>query len=213
MQSKMSSSLRVACLLTFVGGFLEIYSYILKGGVFATTITGDIIKFVYNISQRNYYESINYIIPIIGFSIGVYIAIAVERKYEKTNRYWREGVILVEIIIILLVYILKAEQFNFLTNSMIAAISAIQLQSFIKVRDTTYMSTMCTGNTRKLVEAIAKKDKEGIEIFFYIVMSFALGILIGDFMIVKFNTASILLLIIPLLAVFFTIRHKKDKQA
>lgn len=48
------------------------------------------------------------------------------------------------------------------------------------------MSTMCTGNTRKLVEAIAKRQREGIEDILLYSNVIALGILIGDFMIVKF---------------------------
>lgn len=207
---KMSMSLRVACLLTFVGGFLEIYSYLLKGGVFATTITGDIIRLTHNIFEGKYFESVRYIFPIIGFFIGVVIALNIEKYYEYKNKYWRENVILAEIVIIVIVAILHNNEFDYITNSMISCISAIQIQSFINVKDTTYMSTMCTGNTKKLFEALIRNNKSRIIVFSCIVGSFVLGVIIGNYLLKIYNTNSILFLLIPLFSVYMII--KKDNS-
>ena len=72
---QVSESIEVSMMLTFVGGFLEIYSFILKGHVFATTITGNIVLMLFNLSNKNYAVLIKYIFPIIGFALGIIISI------------------------------------------------------------------------------------------------------------------------------------------
>ena len=65
---------RVAFLLTFIGGMLEIYSYKLKDGIFATAITGNIVRMVYylnRVSGDNIRNIIKYGLPILFFILGV----------------------------------------------------------------------------------------------------------------------------------------------
>ena len=56
---QVSESIEVSMLLTFIGGFLEIYSFLLKGHVFATTITGNIVLMLFNLYSKNFNIIIN----------------------------------------------------------------------------------------------------------------------------------------------------------
>ena len=44
-------TLYIGACLTFVGGFLDAYTYILRGGVFANAQTGNLVLFGVNITQ------------------------------------------------------------------------------------------------------------------------------------------------------------------
>ena len=46
---QMSDSLRVAMLLALAGGFLDAYTYVTRGGVFANAQTGNIVLFGINL--------------------------------------------------------------------------------------------------------------------------------------------------------------------
>ena len=45
-QTHQGESLPVACLLTFAAGLLDIYSYMLRGHVFANAITGNMVLLI-----------------------------------------------------------------------------------------------------------------------------------------------------------------------
>lgn len=61
---------RIAFLLTFVGGFLEIYSYLYMDA-FATTITGNIVLLTYHLRKFSWDIVIKYFLPIMSFILGV----------------------------------------------------------------------------------------------------------------------------------------------
>ena len=66
-----SESLFLAALLAIVGGFLDAYSYLLRGGVFANAQTGNIALLGVYIQRRNGSMIIHYLVPILAFAAGV----------------------------------------------------------------------------------------------------------------------------------------------
>ena len=76
---------RVAFLLTIIGGILEIFSYKLKGGVFATAITGNIVLMVYHAKNLSFEEVLKYLLPISCFITGVSISEILKLKAEKLD--------------------------------------------------------------------------------------------------------------------------------
>ena len=113
---QVSESIEVSMMLTFVGGFLEIYSFILKGHVFATTITGNIVLMLFNLSNKNYAVLIKYIFPIIGFALGIIISIIVRNKLSGNKLHWRLYVLFIETVLIFLIYILRCYDSRCLFN-------------------------------------------------------------------------------------------------
>ncbi|WP_067139536.1 YoaK family protein [Oceanivirga salmonicida] len=207
MRKQSSDTLKVAILLTFIGGFLEIYSFLLKGKVFATTITGNIVLMIYSIYNFNFKEITKYLFPIIFFIIGIVLVEMLRDRFKKSSIHWREYIVILEVVLILIIFIFKDNKYNLLTISIISFMSAVQIQTFKKIEETIYMSTMCTGNTRKMIESIVKKDKNGIKIFTSVVLSFAMGVIVGAIGIEYLKEMAILLLTLPLLSVLFLI-HK-----
>ncbi len=204
-----SDTLKIAVLLTFIGGFLEIYSFLLKGKVFATTITANIILIMYNIYSFNFSEIIKYLLPIIFFSFGIIIVELLRKRLKKNSVHWREYILLLELLLVVLIYIFKDVRYDMLTISMISFMSAIQIQTFRKIENLVYMSTMCTGNTRKIIESLVKRDFKKVKIFSAIVFSFSLGIIFGALSIEYIFESAILLLIIPLLIIMYLVHYNK----
>lgn len=210
MNKQMSDSLKVATLLAFVGGFLEIYSFLLKGHVFATTITGNIILMFFNISRGEFIDSLKYIFPIISFSIGVVFCEKIRYKLiNKKDIHWREYVLLIEIILILIISFIKKSSFDILSICLISSISGMQIQAFKKINGSFYMSTMCTGNTRKLLESLCNKDYTHAKVFASIIIFFGLGVVIGGLLVEKIHEISILILLIPLLLTYYIVHYNK----
>lgn len=208
MKDKQSSNtLKVASLLTFIGGFLEIYSFLLKGKVFATTMTGNIILMIYNIYNLDFVSIPKYLFPIVSFCIGIIYVEYIKQKFSNYSIHWREFIIAMEIFLVLIVFLFKKEYFNIFTTSIIGFMSAIQIQSFKKTEDSIYMSTMLTGNTRKLIESIINKNKKQIKIFSLIIFSFCIGVILGALVIDILKESAILFLLLPLTIIFYLI-HK-----
>ena len=189
---KKLETLIIAALLSFVGGFLEIYSYILKDGVFATTITGDIVLIAYKLSNFNF-EVIKYFVPIFSFFIGIFIAHKIKKK---------KNIVLLEILFILLICLFKNNTYNLITIAFISMISAMQIQTFQRVEERQYMSTMMTGNTKKLFVSILDKDYINLKIYLTLILSFVTGVIVGGIAISYIKELSILILLFPIIYIY-----------
>ncbi|WP_064581177.1 YoaK family protein [Streptobacillus moniliformis] len=191
---------RIAFLLTMIGGFLEIYSYLLLGKVFATTITGNLILLVFNLKRLEVRNIIKYLVPIIFFCLGVLVS---EKIKSKITISFSKLVLFLEILILSFIPFMKIQ---LIAISLIAFISGIQIQTFRKISNNVYMSTMCTGNTRALVEALTNKREQDIKDYFVVVSGFLLGVLLGDISIVFFDKFSIYICVLMILLIIYIIK-------
>lgn len=189
---KIDKEYTVALLLSAVGGFLEIYSYTLKDKVFSTTLTGNLVLMAYNMSFGNF-DILKYISPMIAFVIGVYVAI----KLKDKNK-----IFLIDIICIILILLFKNQRYNMLTVSFMTLMSAMQIQVFQSLRDKAYISTMMTGNIRKLITSIIEKDKLSIKIYLSVILSFALSVMLGGILIYLLKENAIIFLILPIITLY-----------
>ena len=56
---QMSESIKLGVILAIAGGFMDAYSYMCRGKVFANAQTGNILLLGINISERNWQMSIH----------------------------------------------------------------------------------------------------------------------------------------------------------
>ena len=73
-RARVSESIRLGTLLTFVGGFLDAYSYLTRGGVFANAETGNIVLMGIHLAQGQWRQAIFYLFPIACFALGIFAA-------------------------------------------------------------------------------------------------------------------------------------------
>ena len=77
---QMSESIRLGMLLAISGGFMDAYSYIERGHVFANAQTGNILLFGVNLSEGNFKMAIHYFLPVLAFALGIALAEIVHTK-------------------------------------------------------------------------------------------------------------------------------------
>ena len=103
---QMSESFLLGALLAFSGGFLDVYTYVCRGEVFAYAQTGNMIFLALYLAQREWKHAIQYIFPIIAFALAVILVEKVRSHYqEKENQdcniHWRQVIILIELFLLI----------------------------------------------------------------------------------------------------------------
>lgn len=199
--------------LTFIGGFLDAYCVILRGGVFASAQTGNIVFIGVDIATNQWSQLPEKIMPIIAFGVGVIIVQLARRHFNTAHlNIWRLWLLALQIIVLIIVGFLSTTVPNMIVTTMLSMSMATQLASYSTVNGYPYANTFTTGNYRKLVENcylfIATKEKkyqQKAKYFGLIVGSFFIGT-IGSGFLVKVINVRAAWLAAALLAIFFALQ-------
>lgn len=165
-RKQMSETFLTGAILAVVGGFLDAYTYICRGSVFANAQTGNIVLMGIKFANGEIRKSLFYLIPIFSFVAGILICESVRQKFiEAKFLHWRQIIIIFEIIILTIVaFIPQSQTFNNISNALVSFVCSLQVQSFRKFNDNSIATTMCTGNLRSGTEHffnfISTKNKE-----------------------------------------------------
>lgn len=182
-KGKMAESLSIAMLLALVGGYLDIYSYLARGKVFANTQTGNLVLLGYNMAQGNLEKMIYYLLPISFFAFGVWLAKIIEYKVGEGKHFdWLHVLLGIEIGILFIVMFIPEGKFNVVANIMVSFICGLQVQGFRKVNGNAYSTVMFTGNLKNVAERFAHysptKEREALEngkVYLGIILMFVIG--------------------------------------
>ena len=206
---QISESIEVGIFLALSGGFMDAYSYINRGKVFANAETGNIILMALKVCEGKFFEAVNYLIPIISFAVGVAICEIIKYRKERINMiHWRQILVLFEIFAFIAVGFLPQEM-NRVANSIISMISGIQFATFPKIRGTAIATTMCTGNlktgTQNMYRGIKTGDRSAIEkgLYYYVcILVFIAGTAIGYFAVKLMAEKAIFLAALAMINIF-----------
>lgn len=170
---KYNRSIIIGMILAISGGFMNTYSYLCNGGVFASMQTGNILLLAINITNGNISGLLQYICPILLFIVGIIIS-SIISKYEM--------MILFEIMILIIVCYIEN---NIIASSLISLVCGIQLNGFDTICNNT--TTMCTGNLRNIIKYLClyvlNRDISTLHksiIGCLLVSSFVIGTIIGN---------------------------------
>ncbi|KAB1436562.1 YoaK family protein [Candidatus Galacturonibacter soehngenii] len=216
-KSDASDSLSLAIILTLSGGFMDSYSYMCRGEVFANAQTGNLLLFGVNLSTGNLLHAMRYLFPVLAFVFGIITAEIVRYKYSKqTNIHWRQITLVIEAFILLFVAFIP-QDFNLLANSLTSFACGAQVQSFRTVNGSGIATTMCIGNlrcaTQALCDYITSKEKTALKnSFFYfgIITVFIIGAIVGDFFVNIWAEKAILISSLLLLFGFVWMLVRKE---
>ena len=213
-----SESLQIMFILTLIGGFLDSYSYVTRGGVFAFAQTGNLVLLSINICYGNLDKIVRYVMPIIAFILGTTLV----RIFEKKHKYmkivhWRQVIIVFEGIILALVGFIP-ENLNKLACLLISFVCAMQIEAFRRFNGVDLMTTMCTGNLKKatgrLIDYFYTKDNNLLKASlttYSAILIFILGCIIGTLTSIVYSTKSILVLPVIIL-IAFIIMHETERN-
>ncbi|MDO5291550.1 MAG: YoaK family protein [bacterium] len=217
---KVSESIVTAMLLAFVGGYLDIYTYVARGKVFANTQTGNLVLLGANIAEGNSKKIVYYLMSIIFFCAGVALAKVVECKYgEKHEFLWRHITLGIEMAALGAVMFIPNGKHNVLANSIISFVCALQIQSFRTVNGNSYSTAMFTGNLKNAAEKISEYviDKEKISlkkgaVYSLIIGMFILGAGVGDLITRRYKEKAVGLVDLILMVVFVLLFFEKRQN-
>lgn len=184
---QMSESLPLAAILTLSGGFMDAYSYIGRGHVFANAQTGNILLFGVSLSTGDFSSSVRFLFPVLAFACGIAAAEIVKYNYRSGKRvHWRQITVLTEAIILFAVSFLPQER-NLLANSLTSFACGAQVQSFRKINGIGAATTMCIGNLRAATHAFVdfrftgtRSDFERGVLYLGVIVMFVAGAVIGN---------------------------------
>ena len=203
----------VLVFITIAGGFQDAYSYLMRGKVFANAQTGNIVLLFKNVVDLDFRTALSYLIPVISFALGVYIAVRFEDAIDKRVLHWRQYIIILEVIIMITVSIIP-ENLNDLANALLSFSCAMQVYAFKKIYGLSFATTMCIGNLRSATENLSKyhitKNKDYLEnakkyytVIFIFGMGAALGYITSELVGLKSILIAAILLTVSFVILFF----------
>ncbi|MBN1066907.1 DUF1275 domain-containing protein [Clostridium botulinum] len=217
-----SESVHLGILLAIVGGFLDAYTFVCRGGVFANAETGNIVLVGVEVTKGNFKGAVMAFLPILAFIIGVIVA-------ERINEFEscivvvdsHRAILIIEMLVLFIIGFVPTTIPNIFVTTTISFVSSVQISSFRKLVDSPYSTTMCTGNLRSASQAaymaFRKKDKTyTIKSIRYciIIISFLVGACLGGVSTLKIGVRSVWISVIVLLCaiLLFTIDEIRFKE-
>lgn len=211
-------TLKVGMMLAVVGGFLDAYTYLLEGKVFANAQTGNIVLLCILSAEGNWMEALYYLIPISAYLLGILVTEFI-RKYYKAIRpgLWRKRMLMIEIILLTWIALIAPYCLSSVVNVAISFISAMQACTFKNLMGESYVTMTCTGNlrsaTRHLFRYLVDKNQESGRMsqrYFAIIGAFCLGTMLGT-LLVKYLRYGSILCCCAILSFVLGILTKKEK--
>lgn len=204
---QISNSLRIGTLLAVVGGYLDAYTYTIRGCVFANAQTGNIAFFGMNIADGSFQTALPYLIPVFSFVAGILTAEKIRRSYRGMF-HWRQIVIILEIITLAVAGFIPCGALDNVVNCMISFVCAVQVQSFKRINGNAVSTTVCTGNLRSGTEYLSKffqsRDKKNLKtalVYIYMIFLFTAGAVIGAVITSMTGVRAVWICAVPLAAV------------
>ncbi|HEY0277133.1 MAG TPA: YoaK family protein [Solirubrobacterales bacterium] len=182
-----TTSLRLALLLATIAGFLDAYSYLERGGVFANAQSANVVLFGVRASAGAWGQALHYLPPIGAFAVGIAIGEALQRWPERIAlRRPARAAITVELAILLAVGFVPQHYPDVIAVCALSFAAALQSVMFADLRGRSYSSILATINLRTMIlagfAALADRDRvlvaEAAE-FGLLVVAFGLGAALG----------------------------------
>ena len=141
---QVSESIELGIILALVGGFMDVYSYVGRDGVFANAQTGNILLVGVHLSEGDPSLAMRYLLPVLCFSVGIMVSDLVHERFASVM-HWRQLTVLAEAVILLGVGLLSSE-YNMLANGLTSLACGMQVESFRKV-NATPLPPLCAPET------------------------------------------------------------------
>lgn len=156
-------SLPVGILLAMAGGFLDAYTYLFHGEVFASMQSGNVILLGINLSTGNFSQAMHYLPPITLFLFGIVVTNYLQHHFSRGGWIvWQNAALIFEAIGIFILGCFAQRLPNVTVDAGLSFFAAIQYAAYRKLAGMPYATTMTTGNLRSLADylylRLFKKD-------------------------------------------------------
>ena len=197
---QVSDSRRLGTILALSGGFMDAYTYILRGEVFANAQTGNVILLGISVAEGQFAMIPRYLLPILAFASGIVFSEIIKNLFKKSvTVHWRQLTIIAECLILFAVGFIPID-FNLIANSLVSFVCGIQVQSFRKIHGCQIATTMCIGNLRTGTQAVVDyyhnrrpEDRKKIFLCYGTIFTFMIGAIFGNMFVKRFGSIFYLL--------------------
>jgi uncharacterized membrane protein YoaK (UPF0700 family) len=146
-------SLVVAALITLPGGFLDAFTYVGHGHVFANAISGNVVLLGVAGAASQWSQATRHLAPILAYLAGIVIArMLTWPKMVALLQRPALACLLLETVFLFGAAWLPANFPDVVLVPGIAFTAALQFSTFARVGDYTYTSVVTTGNLRRLAD-------------------------------------------------------------
>ena len=182
-------TLDIGVLLAAAGGFLDGFTYVGHGHVFANAMTGNVVLLGISCYSGSWKTARHFLPAILAFVVGVSVSQIMQlhsKRRDVSPPY--PAVLALETVVLVVLSLLPATTADILFTTSIAFVASVQVQTFRNVNGQTFNSTFTTGNLRMLSEAAVGWFMEGhnaasgvVKDFSAICAAFLLGATTGGY--------------------------------
>ena len=151
---------RVCMALAFIGGFLEAYTYLLKGNIFANAQTGNFalmaMRFAY---YREPLRALYYLIPMSAYVIGIILTVEMPKRFKGRISWYTLFIIIQFAVFAIVGFLPKSVPYGFTTVA-VSFLCAMQYNTFKTCRGVTMSTVFCTNNLRQFAIAAARNKSD-----------------------------------------------------
>ena len=185
----MQRTLRLGLPLAAVGGFLDAFTYVGHGHVFANAMSGNVVLTALALQRGDWDGAGRTLSAIAAFMVGVIAANAL--RLPQVNRIIRRPHLTALLLEFALLVVIGAAPQVVSDDAIVLGVtfvSAVQTSTFRRLGDWAFTSTMSTGNLRSLADALLDwtigrngLDARKIRHFGAVCLAFFSGAVIGGF--------------------------------
>jgi uncharacterized membrane protein YoaK (UPF0700 family) len=183
----LATSLPFALLLTLANSFLDSYTYLARGQVFATAQTGNVVFFALKLSDQQFAAALAHVWPIIAFVAGV--GFAAHLKSGRMHRHLRHPLrwaIGLQALVLGVIGLVPASVAHSAVTIPISFVAALQIGLFRSIGDLAYVPIATTGNLMRLVESgysgfidNRADPRRATGVYSSLIATFVIGALVG----------------------------------
>lgn len=216
-------SVELGILLATVGGFLDAYTFVGRGGVFANAQTGNVVLMGIEAATGDWNQAFLHAFPILAFILGVIVA---EMIKKPSLRFFipdfERAVLVLETAVLFIIGFIPYNIPDIFVTVAISFVASVQVCSFRKLVDSPYNTTMITGNLRSATQeayiAFTRKDyKSALRAIRYstINLSFVSGAISGGLLTLVIGVKAVWVTVIILICsiILFSADERKSTKA
>ncbi|WP_370772648.1 YoaK family protein [Clostridium sp.] len=175
-------------IITFVGGYMNGYTYITRNNILANMHTANMSKLGISIALGEWLEALHYLIPIVTCILGAAFSKLIETILINFNFKgdWRKVALVLEGIALFLIGLIPSSFPDIIVTNLVSFLMGYQLCLFRNCLGVPFNTTISTGNIRTVgLFLFGALDKESIDslkkviIFTILTFSFAVGAIPG----------------------------------
>jgi len=152
---KLAGTFPLAILLSCAGGYLDAFTWVGQGGVFANAQTGNVVLLGINVATGQWSEALRHLMPIIAFVVGVFAAFWIRSLASARGEPWINLIsLLLELAVLIVVAFLPTGSSSMPIVLAISFVASIQSSIFTKLDKWSYNSVIATGNLRRATESL-----------------------------------------------------------